>query len=178
VILPPAGGADLAPARPKVAVLAVTFRGDQVILVQRKNEPQKGSWGFPGGSVELGESLSDAARRELMEETGVTAEIIGHAEIVELREKDALGHFHHFVLIAMLCRYKSGDLTAGDDAADCRWVRVPDGFQEFNGVLADHVARVAKQALARGASPPPGVDSSAAPQVLRISDWKVGRSGR
>ena len=153
MILPPAGGADLVPARPKVAVLAVTFRYDEVILVQRKNEPQKGSWGFPGGSVELGESLADAARRELMEETGVTAEIIGHAEIIELREKDSLGHFHHFVLVAMLCRYKSGDLTAGDDAADCRWVRVPNGFQEFNGVLADHVARVAMQALSKSLQP-------------------------
>jgi 8-oxo-dGTP diphosphatase len=149
VILPPAGGAGLAPVHPKVAVLAVTFRGDEVILVQRKNEPQKGSWGFPGGSVELGESLADAARRELLEETAVIAEILGHAEIVELREEDSLGQFHHFVLVAMLCRYKSGDLIAGDDAVACRWVGVPDGLQEFDGVLADHVVRVAMQARSK-----------------------------
>ena len=52
--------------------------------------------------MELGESLADAAGRELMEETGVTAENIGQTEIVELRERDSLGRFHHFVLVAML----------------------------------------------------------------------------
>lgn len=44
---------------PRVAVLAVTFRGDEVILVQRRNEPQRGGWGFPGGSIEPGESIHD-----------------------------------------------------------------------------------------------------------------------
>lgn len=149
MISAPKVGTDLVPTRPRVAVLAVTFGGNEVILVQRKNEPQKGSWGFPGGSVELGESLAESARRELLEETGVTAEVLGEVEIVELRETDSVGHFHHFVLIAMLCRYKSGELTAGDDAADCRWVRVPNGLEEFNGVLADHVGRVAMQAWSK-----------------------------
>jgi 8-oxo-dGTP diphosphatase len=123
-----------------------TFRGDDVILVQRKNELHKGSWGFPGGSVELDESLTDAALRELMEETGVRAEALGSVDVVELRETDSQGRFHHFILVAMQCRYISGGLIAGDDAADCRWLRIPDELHQFDGTLADHVARVAVKA--------------------------------
>jgi 8-oxo-dGTP diphosphatase len=142
----PAGDARANAAHPKVAVIAVTFRGDDLILVQRKNEPQKGSWGFPGGSVELGEALADAALRELMEETGVTAKTLGLGDVVELRQTDPLGRFHHFILIVVLCRYISGALTAGDDAVDCRWVTIPSGLHQFDGILADHVVRIALNA--------------------------------
>jgi ADP-ribose pyrophosphatase YjhB (NUDIX family) len=131
---------------PKVAVLAVTFRGDEVILVQRKKEPQKGSWGFPGGSVELDESLADAAIRELFEETGVKAEVTVPFDIIELRQTDPQGQFHHFILIAMLCRYIAGNLVPGDDATDCRWVSVPCGLKHFDSILADHAVRVAYKA--------------------------------
>ncbi len=133
-------------ARPRVAVIAITFRGDDLILVQRRNEPQKDTWGFPGGSVEPGESLHDAALRELMEETGVRAEVGELVDVVEVREFDPSGRHHHFVLIALLCRYVGGELRPGDDAAGCQWVRVPDGIREFPGVLADHVERVALRA--------------------------------
>lgn len=129
--------------RPKVAVLAVTFRGGDVILVQRKNEPQKGTWGFPGGSVELGESLAEAALRELKEETGTVAEVIGPGDIVELRERDSSGKFHHFILIAMVCRYRHGVLRPGDDAAACRWLNMEKDLGTFSGTLAEHVLTVA-----------------------------------
>jgi len=129
---------------PRVAVIAVTFRGDDVILVRRKNEPQRDTWGFPGGSVEADESLHDATLRELREETGVRAEVVGWVDVVEVREVDHTGRHYHFVLIAMLCRYLHGDLTPGDDAAECRWLRIPEGLLEFQGRLAEHVARVAR----------------------------------
>jgi 8-oxo-dGTP diphosphatase len=133
-------------AHPRVAVIAITFRGDELILVQRRNEPQKDSWGFPGGSVEPGESLHDAAARELMEETGVRAEVGELVDVVEVREFDPSGRHHHFVLVALLCRYVDGTLRPGDDAAGCQWVRMPDGIRAFPGVLADHVSRVALRA--------------------------------
>lgn len=138
-------------AHPRVAVIAVTIRGDEVLLVQRRNEPQKDTWGFPGGSVELGESLTDAALRELREETGVEAEIIGPADIVELRETDPSGRFHHFILIAMACRYLSGEPVPGDDARACRWCKLPEAFQPFDGTLAEHVKDLALS-LWQGAS--------------------------
>ncbi|AOJ04666.1 MULTISPECIES: NUDIX hydrolase [Burkholderia] len=146
-----AGAAPREPAAlatPRVAVIAVTFRGDEVILVQRGKEPQKGTWGFPGGSVEPGERLHDAAARELFEETGVRAEVGDPIDVVEVIGFDPGGQHHHYVLIAMPCRYVEGALRPGDDAADCRWVRVPDGVLEFPGVLADHVTRVALRAHA------------------------------
>ncbi|AOJ71568.1 MULTISPECIES: NUDIX hydrolase [Burkholderia] len=145
---PKGTGRAAALAAPRVAVIAVTFRGDEVILVQRGKEPQKGTWGFPGGSVEPGESLRDAAARELFEETGVRAEIGEPFDVVEVIGFDPAGRHHHYVLIAMLCRHAEGALRPGDDAADCRWVRVPDGVPQFPGVLADHVARVALRAHA------------------------------
>jgi 8-oxo-dGTP diphosphatase len=137
------GKADADLAHPQVAVLAVTFRHDEVILVQRKNEPQKGGWGFPGGSIEPGESIANATLRELMEETGTRAEVVRLIDVVEVRECDAAGHQYHFVLIAMLCRYLSGDLVAGDDALSCQWLNVPAGFSQFHGHLIEHVASVA-----------------------------------
>ncbi len=132
---------------PRVGAIAIVFRENQVILVQRGKEPRRGQWGFPGGAVEPGESLREAALRELLEETGVHAESLGMVDVVEVREFDGGGRHHHYVLIAMLCRYLSGNLTPGDDAADCRWVDVPDGLGRFSGVVVDQVAELAEKAL-------------------------------
>ena len=64
---------ELAPVRPVVATIATVFRDGNVLLVRRANPPDVGKWGFPGGKVDLGECLKDAAIRELFEETGVRA---------------------------------------------------------------------------------------------------------
>lgn len=132
---------------PTLAVIAITLRGDEVILVQRRKEPQKGTWGYPGGSVEPGESLRDAALRELQEETGITAEVGPLIDVIEVIGFDPEGHHHHFALVALLCHYLDGELQAGDDAADCRWVAINNGTHNFNGILADHVADVAAKAF-------------------------------
>ena len=63
------------PSHPRVGVAAVVLRDNQVLLVQRGRDPGKGSWGLPGGMLELGETLAEGARREVMEECGVEIEI-------------------------------------------------------------------------------------------------------
>ncbi|KDM93284.1 NUDIX hydrolase [Photobacterium galatheae] len=133
---------------PKVAVLAVTYQADRLILVQRKNEPQKGGWGFPGGSVWPGESLRDAAVRELREETGVQAQPEHLLEVVEVNEFDADNRHHHFILVPVLCRYLTGELQPGDDASDCRWMSVSEIVSQRNDLI-EKVADVALQAQQR-----------------------------
>src|ERR1044072_9841403 len=62
------------PDRPIIAVLAVVLRGDKALIVERAQQPNAGRWGFPGGVLELGETVAEGAMRELLEETGITAE--------------------------------------------------------------------------------------------------------
>ncbi|MGA8401337.1 MAG: NUDIX domain-containing protein, partial [Stellaceae bacterium] len=84
------------PDRPIVAVLAVVLRGDEVLIVQRKQQPNAGRWGFPGGVLELGETVFEGAMRELREETGVDAEAAGWLNIHDAVSRDDEGRvqFH------------------------------------------------------------------------------------
>ena len=77
--------------RPKVAALAVVLREGHVLLVKRKNEPDAGLWGFPGGHVELGETGLDAAARELHEETGVIATPVAYLTNLDIITHDPDG---------------------------------------------------------------------------------------
>lgn len=117
--------AETAPLRPVLAVLAVVIQDGMALLVQRANPPDAGLWGFPGGKVDFGEGLMQAAERELFEETGVTAtaqrivtalDAISHTETGEVQ--------HHFALIAVQCAWQSGDPFAADDALEARWVSI------------------------------------------------------
>lgn len=106
---------------PKLAALAVLRRGPQLLLVQRRNPPDAGLWGFPGGHVELGETAMAAAARELREETGVIAEperYLTNIDVI-LPAEDGTVQFH-FLLAAVLCRYTSGESQARDDVSDAR----------------------------------------------------------
>jgi 8-oxo-dGTP diphosphatase len=115
------------PARPIVAVLAVVLRGDRVLIVQRKQQPNAGRWGFPGGVLELGETVFDGAMRELREETGVTAEAAGWLNIHDAVSRDDEGRVQfHYVLIAVRGVWQSGEGVAGDDAAACAWASRAD----------------------------------------------------
>lgn len=98
---------------PTPAVGVVCLRDDAVLLIRRAKEPRRGEWSLPGGRIEPGERVVDAALRELHEETGVKAEIIGLVDVVD-------GVFpasgHHYVLIDYVARWISGEPVAGDDA--------------------------------------------------------------
>lgn len=107
--------------RPVVAALAVLVADNQVLLVRRANPPDRGKWGFPGGKIERGEPVTEAARRELAEETGVTAEAMD-----VLTALDVIGTDHHYVLVAVRCQGPWAAPVAGDDAAEARWFVLSD----------------------------------------------------
>jgi mutator protein MutT len=109
--------------RPVVATIAVLFRNDEVLLVRRANPPDAGRWGFPGGKIELGEAVKDAAVRELYEETGVRATASKVFNAVDAYDVDEEGHLRaHFVLIAVLWYWETGEPVAADDAQDAAFV--------------------------------------------------------
>ncbi|WP_417246007.1 NUDIX hydrolase [Celeribacter sp.] len=131
--------------RPKLAVLAVCERDGKFLMVERGKAPARGTWGFPGGHVELGETLAEAAVRELAEETGVQATagaVIDHVELIQREEGEVT---HHFLLMAVLCHYVSGEPVAADDAADVDWMSQQD-LLTTTRVLSQDVVRVARKA--------------------------------
>ena len=103
--------------RPVVGVGVVIRDGDRLLLVRRGRPPRAGRWAVPGGKVEWGETLREAAAREAREETGLDVEV-GHVAWVG----ESIGDDHHFALIDFWATPVGGELSAGDDAAEVRWV--------------------------------------------------------
>lgn len=133
------------PEHPLVGVAAVVLRNEQVLLVQRGREPGKGSWGLPGGLLELGESLAEGARREVLEECGLEIEVGPVVDIFEPILRDETGRLrYHYVVVDLLGRYTGGELRAADDADDARWV----GLEELDSLpmLPDTKAVIRKGA--------------------------------
>jgi 8-oxo-dGTP diphosphatase len=132
------------PDQPLVGVGAVVFKGGKVLLVRRGQEPALGSWSLPGGLVELGETLADAIRRELAEETGLTVTLLGIAAVAERVFRDPDGRItYHYVLVDFLCDYLRGKLTAGSDITAARFVEL----RELTGfVLPEFTADVIHRA--------------------------------
>jgi mutator protein MutT len=111
-----------AAARPIAAAIAVVIHDGQVLLVRRANPPDVGLWGFPGGKIDAGETIEAAAIRELYEETGVRGEARRVFTAVDAFDRNERGAIRrHFILIAILCRWLSGEPVAGDDALEARW---------------------------------------------------------
>jgi len=100
---------------PIPAVGVVCFRGDHVLLIRRGKAPRMGEWSLPGGRIEPGEKAIDSALRELREETGVEAEIVGLVDVVDGLFPDA---GVHYVLIDYVALWRSGEPVAGDDALE------------------------------------------------------------
>ncbi len=122
---PDAGGAY--PPYPRVAVGAVVFHENRVLLVKRGKPPAKGVWAIPGGTVQLGESLQEAARREILEETGIFIEAKDPVYIFDKVERDAQRCVRfHYVIIDLSAEYLGGTLRPGDDAEDACWAAPED----------------------------------------------------
>jgi len=131
------------PERPIIGVGAVIIDGDQVLLVKRGNEPLKGEWSLPGGALELGETLEDGIRREVLEETGLIIEPVSVVEVLDHISRDAEAHVqYHYVLVDYLCRVVGGALMCASDAADARW-----GTLEDLGPIALITAQVIRKAF-------------------------------
>lgn len=108
--------------RPMVGVGAVVRRGDEVLLVRRGRPPKLGEWSLPGGLQELGETVFEAAIREVREETGCEIEIVGLIDAVDLIERAEDGRVsRHYTLIDVAAVWIAGEPRAADDAADARW---------------------------------------------------------
>jgi 8-oxo-dGTP diphosphatase len=109
---------------PILGVGAVIWNDRQeIVLIRRGKAPRRDEWSIPGGHLEWGESLHDAILREVMEETGLTVAIAGLIDTVDLITRDATGEAtRHYVLIDFAARLIAGELTAGSDAAEARWV--------------------------------------------------------
>jgi 8-oxo-dGTP diphosphatase len=130
--------------RPVLGVSTLVRLDGRVLLVKRARQPLRGYWSLPGGHVEGGETLAEAAAREVREETGVTIDGLRQIDLIEVVDRDTGGGIaNHFVLVVFAARYHSGTATAGDDAAETRWVAPAEfaGLQmteEARRVIASH----------------------------------------
>jgi ADP-ribose pyrophosphatase YjhB (NUDIX family) len=103
----------------------------RALIVQRAQQPNAGRWGFPGGVLELGETVADGAMRELLEETQIVAKPAGWLDVHDAISRDSEGKVQfHYTLIAVRGVWQSGEGVAGDDAADCAWVSRDDILAE------------------------------------------------
>ena len=115
------------PDRPYVGVGVIVFRGQEVLLVKRNKEPNKGQWSIPGGRQIIGETAEEAAQRELLEETGVNVDQLLLVDVVDAIIPDAEGKIkYHYTLVDYMGHWYSGDSRAGDDAQEVRWVNLKE----------------------------------------------------
>jgi ADP-ribose pyrophosphatase len=111
------------PDAPVVGVGAVVVKDDRVLLVRRANEPSRGRWSIPGGTVELGETLAQAAAREVREECQVEVDVGPLLSTFDLIQRDAQGQIrYHYLLLDLAARHVRGEPVAGTDALEVRWV--------------------------------------------------------
>lgn len=110
------------PEHPLLGVGALIFEDGRILMAQRGKPPLMGQWSLPGGLVETGESLENAVRREVLEETGLEVKPLGVLEIFERIMRNADGEpEYHYVLLDYVCRVTGGTLRAGDDASRVEW---------------------------------------------------------
>ena len=126
------------PQRPIVSIHVVIIKENTVLLVKRAHPPSQGRWSIPGGVIELGESVNEAARREILEECGIKIKIIRILNIGDniIRDEEGLVQFH-YVLIFLLANYVSGRIHPGSDAAEILW----GTYEELNSLDMHPLAR-------------------------------------
>ena len=103
----------------------IVFRDLEVLLVKRNKEPNKGQWSIPGGKQMIGETLAEAAQRELLEETGVKVDSLLLIDVVDSIIPDAEEKIkYHYTLVDYMGQWYSGESRPGDDAQEVRWVHL------------------------------------------------------
>ena len=134
------------PEVPLVGVGSIIIEGDRVVLVKRAHPPIQGQWSIPGGVLEVGELVREAAIREAREETGLIVEpgeLLGVFDRV-LRDSEKRVQYH-YVLIDFLCKRVGGELLAASDAAEVRWFTLEE-LPALN--LAEDTLEVIRRAFA------------------------------
>jgi 8-oxo-dGTP diphosphatase len=135
------------PDRPYLAVSAVIVRDGEFLVVRRARPPMQGLFTLPGGCVEAGESLAEAVRREVREETGLAIEtgtLAGHREVIT---RDDAGRVQrHFVILTFAARWVAGEPRLNEELLEARWIR-PAGLRELSTTegLAEIVASAFEQ---------------------------------
>jgi len=105
----------------------VIVRDGRALIVKRAHEPRKGEWSLPGGLLELGESLVDAVKREIKEETNLDIEVGPVIETFDRVHRDDAGKIrYHFVIVDYVCWPITGDASPGSDAEEVAWVTASD----------------------------------------------------
>ncbi len=111
------------PEHPRAAVGAVVFKNDKVLLVRRGRPPARGQWAIPGGNIKLGETLQQAAEREILEETGIVIRAGDPIYTFDAVVRDETGAIQfHYIIIDLAAEYLDGDPRPGDDADDVKWL--------------------------------------------------------
>lgn len=119
------------PARPIVGIGVVVLKPGAVLLVRRGKPPNMGAWSLPGGAQELGETAEEAARRELLEETGVTVGPLALAANVDTIRRDEAGRVqYHYTIIDFAAGWLEGEPVAGSDVSEAIWAPL-DQLDEY-----------------------------------------------
>ena len=131
------------PDAPIAAVGAVVFKDGKMLIIKRSQEPGKGKWSVPGGRVELGETVYEAARREVLEESSIEIEVEHVLDTADNIVRDEDGRVkYHYVVIDVLARYVSGEIRAQSDAEECRWVTPRELVEmDISPILRDMMKR-------------------------------------
>ena len=135
----------LYPQRPYLAVSAAILRDGKILIVRRARKPALGVYTLPGGVVEAGETLEEAVRREVREETALDIEpvtLAGHREVI-IRDAQARTE-RHFVILCFASRWLSGEPQLNDELDEARWIDPQElaGLKTTEG-LAEIVAAAA-----------------------------------
>ena len=111
------------PNTPQVGVGAIVIKNNKILLIKRGIPPSKGLWAIPGGCLELGETLPEAAEREIKEETGINIQAKHPVYTFDIIYRDDEGNVQwHYVVVDFLADYISGEPKGADDAVDARWL--------------------------------------------------------
>ena len=113
--------------QPTSTCCACILHGGRLLLIERARDPGRGNWSFPGGRIQLGETIFEAVRREVLEETGVEIEPLETFQVYDWITRDETGRIcFHYIVHYVRARYVSGEASARDDAARALWTTEAD----------------------------------------------------